>query len=291
MGLKWNKNVTQPIVTQPERDPNGGIIMKSKNQFLSRFQFLAWLFLLAPVPGCALAEVIDYGLSLGLGRIDINAGTARYATTTGQWKGQKANHIVLSMATTARADKVFPLRDTIQSWNSLQGQGLYYSKTVNEGRKHNFEDAVFKTENGHFTVELTTWNRETGQQSGHSVQWQDERIFDMLSMMEYARNAGLSEKIETDKMKLGQTLMTLPMVNGTMVVDQFLIYEGVETVSALNGKSYVCHKISVRDWKLGKERETMVLYVSARDPHIPVQLEIAIGGGPCIRAKLKNYQE
>lgn len=246
------------------------------------------LLLLAPA---AVAETIDYGLSLGLGRIDINAGTARYATSSGQWKGQQADRIVLSMSTTARADKVFPLRDTIQSWNSPQGQSLYYSKTVNEGRKHNFEDAVFKTENGLFTVELTTWNHENGQKLEHSVQQQNQRIYDMLSMMEYARRAVLSDRLDLDKMKLGQTVMTLPMVNGAMVVDQYLIYEGVKTITALDGKSYACHKISVRDWKLGKERETMVMYVSASDLHIPVQLEIAIGGGPCIRAKLKNYQK
>ena len=67
------------------------------------------------------------------------------------------------------------------------------------------------------------------------------------------------------------------MVNGDLVVDQYLIYEGDKTVKADDRKKYDCMVISVRDRKYGKERETLKAYVTKESPHKPVQLDIIVG--------------
>lgn len=66
------------------------------------------------------------------------------------------------------------------------------------------------------------------------------------------------------------------MVNGDMVVQQYIIYQGMEKIKADDGKKYDCLKISVRDYKYGEERETLKAYVTA-DGHVPVQLNIIVG--------------
>ena len=229
------------------------------------------------------AETISYNLYLGVGPMSISAGTASLTQSDANYMGHSATHSVLAMATGKTADRIFELRDTIESYYSRKGESLFYRKRVNEGNKHNLEEAVFEIEDGHYIANLTTRNSISGELTGKSREWRDERIYDMLSMLDFARS------IDMDGKQAGYSC-TLPMVNGDMVVQQYLIYEGNKQVRADDGKRHDCLVISVRDWKYGKERETLKTYVTADDRHIPVQLEINIGG-PCIRARLNEYKK
>ena len=45
--------------------------------------------------------------------------------------------------------------------------------------------------------------------------------------------------------------------------------------------------ISIRDYKEGKERETVKAYVTNDSKHTPIQLDIILGTGTSIKAVLK----
>lgn len=210
----------------------------------------------------AQAQDFSYNLYLNVGFVNISAGQARLHDTDVVYDGRDAVRTELAMKTNSVADRVFELRDTIVSYNTPDGDGIFYSKTVNEGKKHAVETARFTKDSGHFIVNLTAG-------SSRSTEWRDERIFDMLSMLDFARG------IDTRDREPGYT-ETLPMVNGDLVVQQYLIYQGMEKIKADDGNKYDCLKISVRDYKYGQERETLKAYVTA-DGHVPVQLNIIVG--------------
>ncbi|MBR4842393.1 MAG: DUF3108 domain-containing protein [Bacteroidaceae bacterium] len=216
------------------------------------------------------AQDISYNLYFSVGFVNVNAGKARLTEKVTTYEGQSARMTRLTMTTGRATDRIFALRDTIESFNSLTGQGIFYRKTVNEGAKHNIETASFSVQDGQYVVDLLTKDAITGRISGKKTEKRTTRIFDMLSMLTYARSIDKAGK------EKGYT-STLPMVNGDMVVEQYLVYEGDKTVKADDKKKYDCMVISVRDRKYGKERETLKAYVTKDSPHKPVQLDIIVG--------------
>lgn len=226
------------------------------------------------------ASDYNFNLYLGLGPIRITAGTARLYDTEVIYEGRSAIRTAMEMSTNATADKVFALRDTIESYNTLQGESLYFRKTVNEGSKHNLETARFSKDNDRFIVNLNTWDMNTGKQTSQATEWRPTRIFDLMSMIAF------TQKIDTSDSEPGRT-ESLPMVNGNMVVQQYLVYTGNKKIKADNGRTYDCMVISIRDYKEGKERETVKAYVTNDSKHTPVQLDIILGAGTTIKALLK----
>lgn len=244
---------------------------------LFRSSLLAFLFL-----GTLHVSASDYNfnLYLGVGPVKIPAGTAHLFDTEVIYNGRDAIRTAMEMSTNSTADKVFPLRDTIESFNTREGESLYFRKTVNEGGKHNLETADFSMDRGRYIVNLTTWDKNTGQRTSHATEWRDTRIFDLMSMIAF------TQKIDTSDSEPGRT-ESLPMVNGNMVVQQYLVYTGNKKVKADNGKTYDCMVISIRDYKEGRERETVKAYVTNDSKHTPVQLDIILGTGTSIKAVLK----
>ena len=240
------------------------------------------LLLVSGAPVCA--ETLSYQLYVSLGPVSMKAGKARLDIAPSTYKGQKAVRSQLAMQTGAGADVVFTLRDTIRSYYTPSGRSLYYSKTVNEGSRHNFEEAVFNVENGLFNVELSTWDKIGNKRLEHAVKSSPQRIFDMLSLLDYARG------IKTGSLVKGREIAVLPMVNGAMVVDQHLIYEGRVNVKTGTGLRKDCLKVSVRDWKYGSERETLIIYADPNDGNLPVRLDIVLGGA-ALSARLSDYSK
>ena len=209
--------------------------------------------------GAQYVSASDYrfNLYLGLGPVRISAGTAHLYDTEVLYNGRPAIRTAMEMSTNSTADKVFVLRDTIESFNTRNGESLYFRKTVNEGSKHNVETAVFS-----------------------KTEWRPTRIFDLMSMIAFTQG------FDTSDSEPGRT-ESLPMVNGNMVVQQYLVYTGNRKVKADDGHTYDCMVISIRDYKEGKERETVKAYVTNDSKHTPIQLDIILGTGTSIKAVLK----
>ena len=226
------------------------------------------------------ASDYNFNLYLGLGPIKIPAGTAHLYDTDVIFEGKDAIRTAMEMSTNPSADKVFILRDTIESYNTVKGESIYYKKTVNEGSRHNVETAHFSKDKERFMVILDTWDMNTGTRTNHSTEWRSTRIFDLMSMIAF------TQKIDTSDSEPSRT-ETLPMVNGNMVVQQYLVYTGNKRIKADDGHTYNCMIISIRDYKEGKERETVKAYVTDDSRHTPVQLDIKLGTGTSVKALLK----
>ena len=226
------------------------------------------------------ASDYNFNLYLGIGPVKIPAGTAHLYDTEVIFNGRDAIRTAMEMSTNPTADKLFMLRDTIESYNTAAGESIYFRKTVNEGSKHDLETAQFSKDRDRFVVNLTTWDKNTDKRTSQATEWRPTRIFDLLSMIAF------TQKIDTSDSQLGRT-ESLPMVNGNTVVQQYLVYTGNKNVKADDGRTYNCMIISIRDYKEGKERETVKAYVTNDTKHTPVQLDIILGTGTSIKAVLK----
>ena len=226
------------------------------------------------------ASDYTFNLYLGLGPVKIPAGTAHLYDTDVLFNGRDAVRTAMEMSTNATADKIFSLRDTIESYNTPDGESIYFRKTVNEGSKHNLETANFSMDRDRFVVNMNTWDMTTGKQTSQTTEWRPARIFDLMSMIAFTQG------FDTSDIQPGHT-ESLPMVNGNMVVQQYLVYTGNKKIKADDGRTYDCMVISIRDYKEGKERETVKAYVTNDSRHTPVQLDIILTTGVTIKALLK----
>lgn len=217
------------------------------------------------------AENLNYNLYVAAGFVSVRVGESSLSETPSVYSGTECVRTEMTLSTGRYADKLFSLRDTMVSYNTIDGKSLYYRKATNENSRHDIETAHFSEDLNSYSVYLQASSYD-GKLLGSATETRDERIYDMLSMLKYARGLN-SQSIEP-----GYTV-TLPMVNGTMVVKQYIVYEGRKRVKADNGKSYDCLVLSIRDRKYGEERETLKAYVTADRVHLPIQLNIKLGVG------------
>ena len=249
---------------------------------MAHVRFFKLLFSSILLLGAVNVNASDYrfNMYLGLGPIKIPAGTAHLYDSEVFFEGKQVIRTAMDINSNPTTDKIFLLRDTIESYNTKEGESLFYKKTINEGNKHIVETAHYSKDNDRFIVDLNTWDMNTKTLKKHSTEWRSTRIFDMMSMIAFAQN------IDTSDREPGST-ENLPMVNGNKVVQQYMVYTGNKKIKADDGCTYDCMIISIRDYSKGKERETVKAYVTNDSKHTPVQLDIILSTGTSIKALLK----
>lgn len=225
-----------------------------------------------------MSEQLKYDLSVSVGFINIGIGESAMSDRVVVYNGESVRRLQMIMTSGKTTDALYQIRDTITSYNTLDGQSLYYCKVTNENNRHDRETAIFSQKEGLYKVELVARSKDGLLLSSNIVE-EDERIFDMLNMLQFTR------QIDSHNLKKGDQV-TLQMVNGNLVVRQYIVYEGDKRIKADDGKSYECHVISIRDRKYGEERETLKAYVTKDQAHIPIQLNIKLSLG-YVKALLK----
>lgn len=224
---------------------------------------------------------VEYKLSLSLGGVSIGAGNCSYTEEATRYEGADAIQLGIVMSTGRAAGLFYHLKDTMVSIVSPEGNPIFYSKIIHEQSSYAVENAYFSKNSDGYSVRLTIAG-EYGVYRDRT-ETNPEKIYDMASMLKFSRSIDSSEMVEGD-------VINLPMVNGDMVVMQHIVHEGKVVIKDAHGRKYNCLKLSVRDYKLGSERETIKVYVTDDSEHIPVRLDIVLG--KCfIKAVLNNLSD
>ena len=241
------------------------------------FLFPALLML----PGSVSSESLTYRLGLSLVGRGIGAGTCVLSERDILYEGRDAVCMQMTMTTGKLADLVFMMRDTITSVQTPDGIPIHYCKTVNEKSTHNVETADFNFSAEGCGVRLLV--NSNGREVYNRYEIWKGKVYDMLSLLKYARTVNSSGK------EAGYVIK-LPMVNGEQVVMQHIVYEGNENIRDEAGNRHNCLRLSIRDYKYGSERETLKIYVTDDSEHIPVRLDIILKGITirAVLAKISN---
>lgn len=237
---------------------------------------MALLILAAPR---IAAENLSYRMYMTVAGISVNAGSCRISDSQTSWNGTPAKKVEMAMSTGKGASAFYDVSDTITSYMDRSGRSLFYRKAVNENSKHNIETAEFTYGNGSCSAHLLV--RSSGRLVYDKKEEWDCQIFDMLSMMNYTRGLDATGK------QSGYTI-ELPMVNGELVVLQHIVYKGHELVKTATGEKVACIKLSVRDYKYGSERETLVIYVTDDSKHVPVRLDLKLNNSCFLKVLLQD---
>lgn len=232
------------------------------NHFSRSLRFVVVsVYLILPTLLCA--QRVEYNLYLSIGFFNVRIGES--------FMEDRANSTIMTLTTGPYTDRLYSLRDTMVTYKDEQGATYLYKKITNENSRHDTETAHFSRIGDRNIVNLEAESID-GTPLGSFVGEYSEPVYDMLSMLAYARG------LNSNGAQIGTTV-TLLMVNGLQVVRQHIVYMGEKRVKADNGKEYNCIVLSIRDRKYGEERETLKAYVTNDENHLPIQLEIAMGFG------------
>ena len=216
-------------------------------------------------------ESLTYQLFFNWKFVWVKAGTAVMKTNRTTWNGQEAYNSSLITQTSARLDKFFMMRDTLQSIISMDMIPWYYKKAANEGSKYYVDQVWYSYKDGQTMLKQEYLNRQGV--TSHASTTRQDCIYDMMSMMLRARS------FNADNFKKGQKML-FPMADGHKVEDITLIYRGKRNFKMKGTDiTYRCLVFSFVEYEKGKEQEIITFYISDDANHMPVRLDLFLKFG------------
>lgn len=220
-------------------------------------------------------ETIKYTLSLG----PIKAGSAKLSTKAVTYEGQKAYKVTLTANTGKAVDKIFSMRDTLESTVNAKMEPLYFHKHAFEGDDIVTEWAKFGRDGKKYTAQL-----EKIYKSGRIKDCDTictKPIYDMVSMVLVARTMNASALKKGDR-------LSYAMADAAEVDDITLVFQGREKVK-ISGTTYPCLVFSLSQPAIEKgkqvDKELLRIFIKDDDTHIPVEIDFNLKFGTA-KAKL-----
>lgn len=220
-------------------------------------------------------ESLDYTLRFNWKFIWINAGTASLQTFKTYYKGEPAFSTSLIANSSKGADKIFLLRDTLQTTVSPKLEPLFFQKRCVEGKDIVNEQVSFSMLNGQFRAQIKkTYTDGTVREVDES---RESTIYDMVSLLQYVRS--LNTKNLTKNSEL-----TFYMAGGRRVDKLPLRYLGYEDIESENGIKYHCQVFSLVKTSIGKkgkktEEEVIRFFTTDDSRHLPIRIDLFLKFG------------
>lgn len=224
-------------------------------------------------------ENLTYDLFFNWKFVWIKAGLASMKTFSVPYQGKPALRTSLLAVGSKRVDFFFKMRDTLTSIVTEKLEPLYYRKGAEEGKRYYVDEAWFHYRDGKSYVNQKKYKSWTGEVV-LTEQSDDRCIFDMLSILAQARSFNPADY------KVGERIL-FPMVTGTQIENQTLIYRGRKEFTAENDTTYKCLVFSLVEYKHNKEKEIITFYITDDWNHIPVRLDMNLNFGTA-KAFLKS---
>ena len=220
-------------------------------------------------------ESLDYTLRFNWKFIWINAGTASLQTHKTTYLGKPAYQTALIANTSKMADKIFLMRDTLETTVSTQLEPLFFQKRCLEGKDIVNEQVLFSMLNGQFRAQIKkTMDDGTIREVD---ELRETTIYDMVSLLQYVRS------LDTKNLTRDSEL-TFYMAGGRRVDRLPLRYLGYENIESENGLKYHCQVFSLVKTSIGKkgkktEEEVIRFFTTDDSRHIPIRIDLFLKFG------------
>ena len=216
-------------------------------------------------------EHLTYDLYFNWKFVWVKCGTADYTFKTQKYQGKQVLRNDLLTKGNKRCDALFVMRDTLISYITPDLVPLYFRKGAVEGKRYTVDEVWYTYPNGRSHVRQKYRNKD-GKWSEHHYE-SDECNYDMLSILSLARS------FDPKDYKVGQRIH-FPMVTGTKVEQQTLIYRGKKDWKANDKKTYHCLVFSLLDYEEHKkEKELLRFYVTDDNRHLPIRIDFYLRFG------------
>ncbi|MEG1585357.1 MAG: DUF3108 domain-containing protein [Bacteroidales bacterium] len=215
------------------------------------------------VPG----ETLCYDIYYHWGIIWKKAAQGTLHVKEANYKGEAAYKMKLSCKTLSFADKIMPVRDTLNSYTTRKLVPLYYDKIANEGN-HKSKDCLEYHRKGEKTGGKVTLYRRNRPPHDTTL-WVNGPAFDMLSVFYYLR------MVDLHQFKMYQNI-NLPIFTGRKVITMNVKYMGRTLITLRNKKQYPAIRLNLsflNDNNLKDEDPPIEVWLSDDSRKIPLKVE------------------
>lgn len=227
-------------------------------------------------------ETLTYDLYFKYGLITSKAGNARLSTQSTTYNGQPAYKMSLVSHSTGVARNFFKLDDTLVCYMSDKLRPLAYLKDAHEGKEYTVEKQTYNYQPSG-NIDIHAIRIKNGQEKYNVTLKANTCTFDMMSIIFYARTLPYENMKENTK-------TNVVFISGKKKVNMQIFYKGIQNVSANNGKTYACYKLTlaILDDAFSNPEDAMKVYVTSDLNRLPIQMESKLNVGSS-RAVLKTY--
>ena len=212
------------------------------------------------------------------------AGTAKYSISKSEYNKQPAYQSTLIFRTTSGFDKIFKIRDTLQSYMNMDLQPIYHEKYLHEGSTHYLEKLSFKEFGSTKTVATSKRFAQDGSLRFEETLEASGLAFDMVGMFMFART------LDYSSLTPGTTFSVSSFI-GKDVVKMKARYVGQMILEKSSNKKYKTLKfeMDIIDDAFATDKTALEVWISDDQNRIPIKLKAKLKIGAA-EAELDSYK-
>ena len=216
-------------------------------------------------------ESLNYDLYFNWKFIWVKVGSTHFSVRGSSYQGQQALRTDILFKSNKKCESIFPMRDTLISYTTLDLEPLYFRKGAFEGKRYTVDEVWYSYEDGKTKMKQRFRSHEGVWTDTQSTS--DDCVNDMLNILLLSRSRDYTN------MQKGQRI-NFKMVTGKRLSNQVLIYKGKENFKANDKQTYRCLVFSLLDDKeKKKEKELLRFYITDDKNHLPVRIDFNLKFG------------
>lgn len=230
-------------------------------------------------------ETLIYDMNFKLGLINTHAGTLSLTVDKDKVEGMDCYKLVFQTNTSGVANTIFMVRDTLTSYMTKDLVPVAYIKNALEGDNYTQERLKYSYL-GDGKVKIQTKRSKNGEFRFDETVTSDQCLYDLVSVIYYARTIDFSKKSKGDKVTIG-------FISGKDVSTADIVLNGTKKVKASNKNTYECYELDLHFVAGGgsaKSKSSMKVLLSKDDNRIPVQIESSLKKIGSVKGNLKSAE-
>lgn len=227
-------------------------------------------------------EVLTYDMYFKYG-ISTKAGVLSLSVQKGDSSEKGDYKIKFQSNTSGLADKLYAVHDTLYSYMSKDIVPQVYIKNAMEGGAYTQEE-LYYTYKADGKVDVRTKRTRHGDFKFDEVLTSDACIYDMVSVVYYARTLDFANMKKGDKTSIN-------FISGRKISNIDIIYNGQKRVKGNDGKKYDTSELKLIFAAGDAEyrgKEMMKVYITNDKNRIPIEIQTSLKKMGAIHAVIKS---
>lgn len=228
-------------------------------------------------------EQLTYDLYFRYGLVNAKAGTSILRAEETTYQNKDAFKFTLYAKSSGAAKAFYSVADTLSSYTTRKLKPLAYTKDAHENNDHTIERATY-----HYPatgkVELRGSRVRNGELKFDTLQVSDVPIYDMISILYYARTFDYSSMKKGDR-------VSVSYFTGRRMENMDIQYKGTSKVTANDGREYDCIQLVMilNEKAFENGSEAMTVYISNDQNKVPIRIDSKLKVGST-RIIIKDYK-
>lgn len=213
-------------------------------------------------------EVLTYDMYFKLGFTSTKAGELTLSVSNDKIEDKGHYKMTYQVNTSGIVNSIFALHDTLYAYTSKELVPIAYIKNASEGGDYT-QERIFYSYPGNGKVDLRAKRHKNGEFKFDENLTTDQCIYDLVSVVYYARTFDFDSKKKGDVSSIG-------FISGKNISSADIEFKGKKKIKGNDKKHYECYELVLNFMAGGgdaKAKEMMKVYISADANRIPIQID------------------